>query len=160
MARWKLMTAHYLNVPGEQWEYMENDRRTGRPQRTKFDVPRLLDPKDPTCWTNRWGSKDNEDGEVIVCWEGKGDSHDIAFFGDPTPDMVPVDDEAKEISAKFEVRWNSRPEDSAGDYSQSLIDRFQIQMAEASSKPVEVPGLNELVAAINGLVKTNETRRV
>jgi hypothetical protein len=160
MARWKLMNAHYLNVPGEQWEYMENDRRTGRPIRTKFNVPRLLDPNDPTCWTNRWGSKDNEEGEVIVCLEGQGDTHDIIFTGDPTPDMVPVDDEARAISAKFELRWNSRPEESAGEYSQSLIDRFQIQMAEVSSKPVEVPGLADLVSAINGLVKSNDVRRV
>lgn len=158
MARWKLMNAHYLNVPGEEWEYMENDRRTGRPQRTKFPVPRLLDPKDPTCWTNRWGSKDNEEGEIIVCADGKGDAHDITFYGDPTPDMVPVDDEAKAISAQFEMRWNSRPEDSAGDYSQSLIDRFQIQMAEVTSKPVEVPGLADLVGAIKELVTTNSRR--
>ena len=30
MARWKLMTPHYLNVEGETWEYTENDRQTGR----------------------------------------------------------------------------------------------------------------------------------
>ena len=159
MARWKLMAPHYLNVPNEEWEYTENDRKTGRPKRFKFPVPRLLDPKDPTCWTNRWGSKDNEDGEVIVC-QGEGESGDIPFAGDPTPDMVPVDDEARTITAKFETRWNSRPEDSAGDYSQSLIDRFQIQMAEVTAKPVEVPGLADLVGAIKDLVKTNETRRV
>ena len=44
MARWKLMTPHYLNVDGEEWEYQETDRQTGRPRGTKFRVPRLLDP--------------------------------------------------------------------------------------------------------------------
>lgn len=155
MARWKLATAHYLNVPGEEWEYTENDRKTGRPKRFKFPVPRHLDINDPTCWTNRWGNKDNEDGEIIVCWEGKGDSSDIVFLGDPTPDMIPVDDEAREISAMFEARWKHKPE-SSGDYSQSLIDRFQIEMADIKSKPVEVPGLAELTKAIGALVEQNQ----
>ena len=73
MARWKLMTPHYLNVEGESWEYTENDRQTGRPKRVQFPVPRLLDIRDPSCWTNRWGNKDNEDGEIIVCHSGKGE---------------------------------------------------------------------------------------
>lgn len=154
MARWKLMTPHYLNTPGEEWEYTENDRTTGRPKRVKFPVPRLLDTKDPSCWTNRWGNKDNEDGEIIVCHEGKGEPTDMVFTGDPTPDMVPVDDEARAISATFEHLWQAKPENMAGDYSQSLVDRFQLQMAEASAKPIEVPGLADLVTAINGLVQT------
>lgn len=156
MARWKLMVAHYLNTPGEEWEYTENDRKTGRPKRTKFPVPRYLDPKDPSCWTNRWGSKDNEEGEVIVCWDGKGDSNDVVFAGDPTPDMSPVDDEAREISATFEHRWAFKPENAEGDYSQSLVDRFQSELAEVVTKPIEVPGLAELTGAIGELVKQNQ----
>lgn len=164
MARWKLMTAHYLKTPGEEWEYTENDRTTGRPKRMKYPVPRLLDTKDPACWTNRWGNKDNEDGEIIVCWEGKGEASDIVFFGDPTPDMVPVDDEAREITASFSSRWQTQPENMAGDYSQSLVDKFQMEAAEAQARPVEVPGLSELTQAIGALVQQNqklvETRRV
>lgn len=160
MARWKLMNAHYLNVPDEEWEYSENDRTTGRPKKVKFKVPRLLDPRDPTCWTNRWGNQDNAEGEIIVCHEGMGETKDITFFGDPTPDMVPVDDEAKAITATFEKRWQAKPENMAGDYSQSLIDRFQIDMAEIKSKPAEIPGMSDLVAAINGLVQTQSARRV
>ena len=160
MARWKLACTHYLNVPGEEWEYQETDRNTGRPIRRKFAVPRLLDVNDPSCWTNSWGNKDNADGEIIVCHEGKGESRDIVFFGDPTPDMIPVDDEAKEISAKFEPRWKVKPESLAGDFSQSLVDRFQIEMAEIKSKPAEVPGLADLVGAINKLVETTSVRRV
>jgi len=159
MARWKLMCSHYLNVPGEEWEYQETDRNTGRPIRRKFPVPRLLDIGDPSCWTNSWGNKDNADGEVIVCHEGKGESRDIVFYGDPTPDMVPVDDEAKEISASFEARWKVKPEGMAGDFSQSLVDRFQIEMAEIKSKPAEVPGLADLVGAIKQLVETQAPAR-
>ena len=156
MARWKLMTSHYLNVPGEEWEYTENDRKTGRPRRTKFPVPRLLDIKDPTCWTTTWGVKGDEDGEIIVCYEGKGESTDIIFIGDPTPDMAPVDDEARAISATFEKHWKFKPENAAGEYSQSLVDKFQVELAEAQAKPqtVEVAGLSELVAQIGALVAT------
>lgn len=156
MARWKLMCSHYLNVPGEVWEYTENDRSNGRPIRKQFAVPRLLDVKDPTCWTKRWGNRSDEDGEIIVCHEGKGSSTDIVFLGDPTPDMLPVDDEAKAISAKFEERWKMKPEANAGDFSQALVDRFQLEMAEKQSRPqtVEVAGLNELVTSIGKLIES------
>ena len=150
MARWKLMCPHYLKVPGEEWEYVENDRTTGRPIRHKFPVPRLLDINDPTCWTNQWGNKDNLEGEIIVCHEGHGEPRDQIFFGDPTPDMVPVDDEAREISASFEKIWQYKPEESSVSHSQSLVDRFQIEMAELRSKPAEIPGLADLTAAIAG----------
>lgn len=155
MARWKLATPHYLNVVERNvWEYQEVDRNTGRPVRRHFVVPRYLDPKDPTDWTNVWGSKDNSDGEVVVCLPGKGVDRDIEFLGDPTPDMIPVDDEAKEISASFEDVWQFRPEtDMPGDFSQSIVDKFQSQMAEASSKPVEIPGLSDLVAVIAAQTK-------
>lgn len=156
MARWKLMVSHYLNVDGEEWEYKENDRVTGRQRRMKLKVPRLLDINDPTCWTNKWGSQGNEEGEVIVCHEGKGDSHDIVFYGDPTPDMSPVDDEAKAISASFEDRWNYRPTAEDGGHSQSLIDKFQIEMGEIQSKPVEIPGLVELTTAIGKMAEQNQ----
>jgi len=156
MARWKLMVSHYLNVPGEEWEYTENDRKTGRPRRTKFKVPRLLDINDPTCWTNKWGTRDNEEGEIIVCHEGKGDSSDVVFFGSPTPDMVPVDEEAKAISASFAHLWQVPVENTAGDYSQSLIDKFQVEMGEIQSRPVEVPGLSDLTSAIGEMAKQNQ----
>ncbi len=155
MARWKLMAPHYLNVDGEEWEYIEQDRVTKRPKRVKFKVPRLLDPNDPSCWTKTWGPKGDEDGEIIVCFPGKGEASDLVFYGEPTPDMAPVDDEAKSISAGFEARWSFRPEASAGGYSQSLVDKFQVELAQAQNKPqtVEVAGLAELVSQIGALVE-------
>ena len=144
MARWKLINSHYLNVPGEKWEYKELDRNTGRERRIQIDVPRLLDPNDPGCWTNRWGNKDNADGEIVVCHAGKGDSHDIIFIGDPTPDMIPVDDEAKEISNSFAEHWRYKPDNADISFSQSLVDKFQIEMEAVAAKPVEIPGMADL----------------
>jgi hypothetical protein len=154
MARWKLMTAHYLNVPGEQWEYQETDRKTGRMLRTQMPVPRLLDPRDPSNWTNRWGNKDNEEGEIVVCLKGKGDTHDIVFEGDPTPDMIPVDEEAIAINASFAERWRYKPEAATDNFSQSLIDRIQMEMAPKAT-PAPIEGLGELVTAIKALVESN-----
>jgi hypothetical protein len=159
MARWKLMTSHYLNVPDEKWEYQETDRTTGKPVRRQYNVPRLFDVNDPSCWTNQWGNRDNADGEIIVCYEGKGEPRDAVFFGDPTPDMMPMDEEATAISASFEGKWKAKPEGIAGDYSQSLVDRFQIEMSEIKAKPAEVPGMTDLIASINKLVESTVARR-
>ena len=157
MARWKLANAHYINTPGTEWEYQETDRKTGRPIRKKFLVPQLLDPNDPTCWTNRWGSADNADGEIIVCHEGKGNDNDQVFMGDPSPDMIPLDDEAKAISASFEKVWKHRPSEAEpNSFSQSLVDRFQVQMAEAqqsASKPLE--GMETLLNAMTKMMEQN-----
>lgn len=158
MARWKLATPHYLNVAGEEWEYIENDRKTGRPQRRKFPVPRMLDPADPTSWTSRWGTTDNEDGEIIVCHEGKGASSDITFFGDPTPDMVPMDDEAKALSKTFADKWNCKPETMSADgFSQSLVNKLQAQMDMVATPPAApaYEGMGELLAAMTAMVKSN-----
>ena len=156
MARWKLMTSHYLRtaIP-TQWEYQETDRKTGRPKRTRFDVPALLDPNDPGCWTNKWGNKDNEEGEVIVCQPGKGNEGDIEFLGDPTPDMQPVDNEAREISASFEDLWRYKPDGAEVSHSQSLVDQFQMDMVDKMNKPVEIPGLQELAASVAQIAAVN-----
>lgn len=154
MARWKIMTPHYLNVDGTEWQYTETDRSTGRLIRKNFPVPRYVDPNDPGDWTSKWGSHGNEDGEVIVCHAGKGEAKDIVFVGDPTPDMVPMDDEAREISASFEYRWAYKPDTGdVGQYSQSLIDKFQREIAEAESKPATIAGMNELIAAMTAMTQ-------
>lgn len=154
MARWKLMTAHYINVAGTEWEYQETSRG-GESIRKRFPVPRLLDPIDPKCWTSRWGTKDDAEGEVIVCHAGKGDPKDTVFTGDPTPDMMPLDDEAKEISGRFTERWKYKPDIDTQSFSQSMINKFEAQMADIQSKPqkVEVDGLADLVTAIGALVE-------
>ncbi len=157
MARWKLVNAHYLNCVGTEWEYNEVDRTTGRQVRMRLPVPRHLNPYDPSDWTNRWGNKDNEEGEIVVCHAGKGEPKDVVFQGDPTPDMVPIDDEAKAISGSFTELWRYKPEvDAPGGFSQSMVDKFQSQFAELQSKPSTVPGLEDLAKAVAAIAKQNQ----
>jgi hypothetical protein len=153
MARWKLMTAHYLNlVDPTEFEYKETDRR-GKTIRKKYNVPRMLDPRDPDSWNNIWGANDDREGEVIICLPGKGAERDYEFLGDPSPDMIPLDDEAKAISASFESRWAFKPDGAEISYSQSLVDNIQAQMAETAAKPatVEIAGMDALIAAQTNL---------
>lgn len=153
MARWKLMTSHYVHtIEKTEWEYKEVNRTNGREIRKQIQVPRYLDIRDPQDWTNRWGNRSAQDpgeGEIIVCLDGKGELGDIAITGDPTPDMMPMDDEAQAISDKFTSRWQYKP-DGEVNYSQSLVDKFESQMADVQSQPakVEVEGLADLVAAM------------
>lgn len=158
MARWKLSTPHYINVPGTEWEYQEADRITGRQKRTKFAVPQLLDPRDPGCWTHRWGPQGAEDGEIVVCYEGRGEPKDCVFTGDPSPDMIPVDDEAKAISAKFEKKWNFNPAtDEPASFATTMIDRFQSELDEVKAKAdaAQASGMGDLLATMNAMMKQN-----
>lgn len=154
--RWKLVTPHYLNVPGEVWEYIETDRKTGRPMRNKYTVPKLLHPDDPTAWTSQWGTRGNEEGEIIVCHEGKGEPTDQVFIGDPTPDMIPIDDEAKALSKTFEDRWKYKPETAHLTFSQSMIDKFQAEQAMLAVKSSSSDDITKLTNAIGELVKINQ----
>jgi len=158
MARWKLATPHYLNVGDEnQWEYQETERGTGKRKRRMFTVPRHLDPDNPGDWTNRWGRQNDEDGEIIVCQPGKGADTDITFYGDPTPDMVPVDDEAKAISASFEHHWSYKPDTGSmpGEFSASLINKFQADLADVQAKPAQIEGMTDLIAIMAQSAKQN-----
>lgn len=107
MARWRLRNGHYLNtlameedklVAGTQWEYKEQDRGTGRAARKMYNVPQLLDPKDPAdC---------NYPGEIIVCNEyNRAFPRDIIFLGEPTPEMEALDESAEAISALLQHKW-------------------------------------------------------
>lgn len=102
MARWRLRTAHYLNVvdrDGEkiEWEYSETSRDTGRRARKLFAVPLMLDTNNAADY--------NYPGEIIVCQPGKGQGRDIEFLGDPTPDMEPLDEEAESVSDGLRSKW-------------------------------------------------------
>lgn len=108
MARWRLRNPHYLNIlnpktgRSTEWEYQETDQFSGETDRSVFKVPKLLDTADPKCF--------NYPGQIIVCWatdDGKkrGEKLDIVFFGDPTPEMEPFDEEAEAISESFKSKW-------------------------------------------------------
>jgi hypothetical protein len=154
MARWKLMTPHYINLEEPtEWEYQEITR-DGKPRRAKMKVPRYLDPRDPGDWNNSWGHGANAEGEIIVCTPGTGASRDYAFLGDPTPDMMPLDDDASAISAKFTNRWAYKPDNADTSYSQSMIDKFQVEMSQAASQPqkVEIEGLGAVLETMTALL--------
>ena len=160
MARWKLACSHYINtVRQAKWRYSHTDRTTGENVEKEFIVPRLLDVNDPKCWTNRLtmgapvsvgGSADNSEGEIIVCHPGKGEKSDVEFLGDPTPDMIPYDEEAETISATFKDHWAYKPDtvDNSG-FSQALVDRMEVPST------VEVEGMKDLVAAMTAMVAQN-----
>lgn len=150
MARWKLVAPHYLvTTSPSQWEHVE--QRGGKQIRLRFDVPTLLDPADPSSWTRRWGGRDDGDGEIIVCL-GSGESSDIVLPSEAsiTPDMTPIDDEAKAISAKYETHWSYKPDTAENTFSQSLVDNLQAQFEVARATPakVEVEGLSEILASL------------
>lgn len=149
MARWKLMVNHYLNVEGTKWEYTETDRITGRPKRTQFSVPRYLDILDPSDWTNRVG----DTGEIIVS-DGKGmvGPKDIVFVGEPTPDMEPVDDEARKISNSYADQWRRGADAmvSGKSYADEIMDKLHDKMDDLSKvaqapPKVQIEGLDEVM---------------
>lgn len=158
MARWRLTAAHYLNVPGTEYEYKETDRNTGKQARKVFLVPALLNPDDP--------SDCNYPGEIIVCVEGKGQGRDIVFTGPPTPDMEPLDDEAEAISASHRPAWQ-HPIDSLpvnGDYSAQLFAMLEKQMSaalkgkpapNASAKGVDTEAFAKLQEQVASLIEQN-----
>ena len=163
MARWRLTAPHYINVPGTEWEYKETNRDTGRQARKVFEVPLHLDPDMP--------SDQNYPGEVIVCHEGKGQGRDIVFLGEPTPDMEPVDDEARELSESLKHKWVHPIESlsSTGNFGDGLIEAFQKQMAQimagqnTSTKgidPAEFAKLQAQVMELTSQLKAKTERRV
>lgn len=171
MARWKLMTAHYLNaVQPVQWEY--NEVRGGKSVRARYNVPRLLDPKDPSDWTHKWGQRgnfgDGEEGEIIVCLGDPTDARDIELPAESsiTPDMMPIDDEAKVISAKYETHWSYKPDGAETSFSQSLVDSLKSTFEEARPQTVQVEGLSDVLSQLAATQKllveamSNPARRV
>lgn len=143
MARWKLTEPHYLNVPGTEWEQVTTDRVTQRPVRRKYPVPLHLDPRIQDDWNydsegERPFRHGDMDGSIIVCHEGKGKPNDRVFVGDPTPGMLPLDDEAKAISAKFKWIPTQRVDDGFGEAPASvqaeILNGLIKELADATVK--------------------------
>ena len=157
MARWRLTASHYINVPGTEWEYKEVDRKTGKQKTRKFPVPQLLNPDDPSDWNYR---HNQDEGEIIVCHDGKGEPRDIVFLGDPTPDMIPLDAEAKELTAAMAPKWNRPFEKIEGNsYADDILDDLTKQVADvrASQTTGGMPkGLEELLTAMGAMMKQNQ----
>lgn len=159
MARWKLKQRHYLNVPGNEWQYIENDRVTGRPKRVNFSVPRYLDPSDyADCnYVNRGSDGTIIDGDIIVS-NNDDNPRDIRFIGDPTPDMEPLDDEARAISDSFKDIWKhpieSLPEQG---YSMSILRDIETQVGalKPSAGGIDPSQFTALQNQVTELTKQN-----
>lgn len=141
MAKWKLTEPHYLAVEGVKWEYSEVDRVTGRPKRTQFPVPQHLDPNVDSDWTHKY---DQWSGDIIVARPGTDDPKAIIYNGPITPGMLPLDDEAKEITAKeAKNRWTPTegldPESQNNSYTNKLLSGFIDQMTELKAGAVAAP---------------------
>lgn len=159
MARWKLLQPHYLAVAGCTWEYREQDMgKRGKQVRREFPVPMFLHPESPDDWNTR-----DQEGNGFVTVSNSLDPNfpnDYIFTGDPTPDMEPLDDAARELSAKFKDRWEHPIEGlpATMNYSQSLLDAAQKTAAEFQAKPqsVEVAGMTDLLATMAAMMKQNQ----
>lgn len=155
MARWKLTEPHYLNVPGTKWELTMQNRVTGRPQRKVFEVPLYLNPEDEGDWNVREGY----DGYIAVCHPGKGLPSDREFIGDPTPGMLPLDDEARELTAKFSWKptMGIDEESKMASFGNQLLNGLIDQMSELQTKATQqqaqsVPGLDQLIAVMTQMM--------
>jgi hypothetical protein len=161
MARWRLIEPHYLGVEGVKWEYQETDRMTGRQVRKSFPVPQHFHPDTEADWTERTG---RDMGIVVVSDGHNAHKTDIVFKGDPTPGMLPLDDEATAISARFEKKWltpNRVFEEAEGTYASRQMDQYvesqgkvNMMLAEASSR--SVAGMPEFMAAMTKIMEQNQ----
>lgn len=154
MARWKLTEKHYLNVPGTRWEFQTVDRNTGRPQRKYFNVPLYLDPENP----DDCNYKDGFESWIIVAHEGSAEGRDIVFVGDPTPGMLPMDDEAREITAKFSWTPTAGLDDESKEnsYQNKLLLGLIDKMAETQAKATEMPmaaGMEQFLVAMTKMME-------
>lgn len=160
MARWRLSTSHYLNVENNEWEYNETDRSSGKQIRTRLKVPLQLDIDDPSCWNVTFRNPRGEifAGEIIVAHRtGEEHKDDIIFVGDPTPDMIPIDDEATALSKTFLKRWGAAPNEDIS-FGQRMIEASQEEMAKLKSQEnvVKVEGMAEIMKAMTEMLAQNQ----
>jgi len=161
MARWKLTAAHYLSVPGTKYRHRETDSTTGEEAEQDFLVPRHLDPKDPPIQSRRLSNG------IIYVHQGSGKVNgDFTFEGPPTPDMEPMDDEAREISESYADQWKHPIESLGGeDYGTAVVLRqLEVMMREVlagrpggavSTGGVSTEDFNALKAQVEALINQN-----
>lgn len=168
MARWRVTAKHYINAKqfGEDttWVREETNRDTGRAFRRTFAVPLYIDPEDPICINKNVGF-------CVVATEGSEMPGDIVILSPPTPDMEPMDDEAKKITAAESVKWkdpiNSLPINIGEDFGNQLLAMLTTQFNTVANQPTsaslkgasndEVAELRRMVMALQEqLGKSNE----
>lgn len=155
MARWQLTEPHTLNVPGNVWEFQTQDRGTGRTIRKQFPVPMHLDPNIEQDWNYKENIGNNVvDGRIIVCHIGKGEPKDIQFTGPPTPGMLPLDDEARELSSKLKqpITQGLEPEQQSAGWQQQLLVQLS-DMKESVATAPKIEGMAEFMKAMTEMMK-------
>src|SRR5215471_7733981 len=82
-----------------------------------------------------------EEGKLNVTNGGTHEANDVVFVGDPGPDMIPLDDEAKAISASFSKKWVNPIEDLPVNmtYADRLLESLQSEVAQLQSQPKSAP---------------------
>jgi len=126
-----------------------------------FRVPKHLDPRLEDDWNVRINGMD---GEIHVCYEGKDDprypDRAIVFEGNPTPGMLPLDDEAKEISGKFSwiptqgIDEESQRHSFYAKLGDTLIDQMtelKVAREEASN-----PGMDKFMETMLAMMTQNQ----
>lgn len=114
MARWELTDDHYIHghFPGEDataWQFSETNMETGRVARKLFTVP-------------AWLAK----GTIVS--QNERNSRVFEFLGPPTPEMLPLDDEAEAISAAERPKWTMPmegfPSQGPGGFNNDILQRL------------------------------------
>ncbi len=164
--RWRLTTAHYLNVPvlpdgtEVEWEHKEISRTSGRAARKLYKVPAFLDPKDPA------DQNYPQDGDLIVAHAVEGlrnHPRDIIFIGPPSPDMEPLNDEAQALTDAERPRWehpietlpvNGGMNSQEMAFMQTMMAQFakQAQPATPAGDTVPRAEFDELKAKLEALL--------
>lgn len=168
--RWRLNSAHYLNVAQlpdgtkVEWEHKETARETGRTVRKLFQVPMLLDPRDPADF--------NHPGEIIVAADagpdGRNDPRDYIFDGRPTPEMEPLNEAAQALTDAARAKWDHPIESLPANggmtsaeqvFMQNMMDQFSKTIGALPQAGVAVPSaevleLRERLAKLEALLAT------
>jgi hypothetical protein len=139
MARWRVTAKHYLLARqfGEDttWVREETNRDTGRAFRRTFPVPLYIDPEDPICINKNLGY-------CVVATEGSEMPGDITLLSPCTPDMEPLDEDAKRITAEESKKWkdpiNSLPINIGEDFGNQLLTMLTAQFNNVANAPGSV----------------------
>ncbi len=157
MARWKLTAKHYLEAlqfgqPSE-WQREEINVQTGRAFRKTYPVPMFIDPEDPFC-INR------TTGFCVIAMEGSAQPGDLECKNfKPTPDMEPLDEEARQLSEAERPHWIN-PIDGLSptmgeDFANQLLATLQQQMNK-SNISLSQQGVNSEVSNLSALVAAQQ----
>lgn len=129
MARWMLTEDHYIHVyrprrgPTE-WEYKEIDQMTGEEIRTRFAVPLYIEKGMIVSTKGSELPTDNGPVGPYVWVDSKVE---------PTCNMTPLDEAARELSANLPQPFGWDPFDdlpTQGGFADKLISGLEKQMAE------------------------------